>query len=201
MWFSTRSLAIAVSLALATCVANSPLRAQPSFPDVLNVHDRDRLAIYQPLRESVLEYVQQHAKALDWQELTQILDGHAIDVATEQLVGFWNCRLIRLVRMPIQPILVFQTFECELFEREGQLHVHQVTGSQRLAGAFYDIGETRLGYAGALTIGTETIPLRYGEQSERNQAGYLIPLSKRRLRLELPQPGYKSDFDILYFWR
>jgi len=171
------------------------------FPDMLTSADRDRLAIYQPLRASVIDYVRQYAKEDDLNTLERVLEGTAIDIPPEQLVGFWDCRLLRLVRLPVTPILIYQKFECEVFRGDNGLRLRKLTGSQRTAGAFHDIGETRLGYVGALTVGDEKKPVRYGEQARRNQAGYLIPVSSRRMRLEFPQPGFESDFDILELWR
>ena len=79
----------------------------------------------------------------------------------------------------------------------GGLRIEKLTGSQRLSGVLYDLGEeARLGYAGALNYAEEPwIP--YGRDPDRDQVGYLIPVAPDRMRLELPLPAFESRFDIL----
>lgn len=55
----------------------------------------------------------------------------------------------------------------------------------------------RLGYAGALALGDETRRPRYGEMADRNQVGYLVPLSPTHLRLELPGRAGSGRFEVL----
>jgi len=187
---------LAATLAALAVVAASPAQADGPFPDMLTSADRDRLSMFDPIRRDILAYVGQHASRLDREELNHVLSGSATDLAPADMAGDWRCRSIQMWRDPGLPIVIYGDFRCRVTDDGAGLRLEKLTGSQRTGGTFYDVGETRLGYAGAQALGNEkTIP-RYGAKRERNQAGYLMPISRDRMRLEFPRPT-NAEFEIL----
>ncbi|GAA5235692.1 DUF4893 domain-containing protein [Verticiella sediminum] len=181
--------------------ASAPVRADAPFPDMLTSLDRDRLSMYEPVRRDTLAYVRKHGEPAQVAELERVLEGSARDIAPAELAGVWRCRVIKLARVPELPIVIYQDFECRITDDSEGLRLEKLTGSQRTGGTFYDIGETRLGYAGALALGDEAHIPRYGEKRARNQVGYLVPISPQRMRLEFPRPPHEADLEILELHR
>lgn len=171
-------------------------RADGPFPDMLTSADRDRLSIYDPVRRDILAYVNRHGSKWDVDELKAILAGSAIDLAPADMAGNWRCRSIQMFRDAQLPLIIYGDFRCRITDDGAGLRLEKLTGSQRTGGTFYDLGETRLGYAGAQALGNEKAIPRYGDKRDRNQAGYLIPVSAERMRLEFPKPGH-AEFEIL----
>lgn len=176
-------------------------QATGPYPDMLTTADRDRLSRYAPLRRATLEYVRAHASPNDLAVLETALEGSAADIPPAQLAGVWYCRTLKLSRNPELPLIVYGNFACLITDDSDGLRLQKLTGSQRTSGVFYDIGETRLAYVGALTLGDENGELAYGARQDRNQVGYLYAITPNRLRLELPAPQFESDFDILALHR
>lgn len=177
------------------------VQASGTYPDMLSTADRDRLSRYTPLRQTTLDYVRAHAEQEDLTVLEATLDGSGADIPPAQLAGVWYCRTLKLSRNPELPLVVYGSFACLITDDSDGLRLQKLTGSQRTSGLFYDIGETRLAYVGALTLGDETEDLLYGARQDRNQVGYLYVITPDRLRLELPAPHFESDFDILALYR
>ena len=171
--------------------------ASGPFPDLLGAADRDRLVVDDEVRRDTIAYVRAHAAPGQVALLDAVLRGAAQDVPAAQMAGDWRCRTIKLARNPALPMVAYADFRCRITDDAAGLQLRKLTGSQRTAGTFFDIGQARRAYAGALSLGGEAGPLRYGQKPERNQVGYLIPLSPTHMRLELPLPQYESDFDIL----
>ena len=186
----------AVLFAVAACA-----QASGPFPDMLSTADRDRLSRYEPIRRATLEFVWQHAAPRDLAALQSVLNGSASDLRPAEMAGEWLCRTIKLSRKRDLPLVIYPDFRCVITDDPAGLRLKRLTGSQRTAGTFYDIGETRLGYVGALALGDEKRTPAYGENPERNHVGYLIAVSPERMRLEFPSPVFESDFDILELHR
>lgn len=184
-----------LALSLSLAYASGP------YPDMLSTADRDRLSRYTPLRQATLDYVRAHADPQDLVLLEGVLDGSGADIAPAQLAGVWYCRTFKLSRNTKMPLVIYGNFACLVTDDNDGLRLQKLTGSQRTSGAFYDIGETRLAYVGAMALGDEGETLDYGVRQDRNQVGYLYAITPNRLRLELPAPPFESDFDILSLYR
>jgi len=201
---SARSVACKFVVAVVSallCAAVGGARATGPFPDMLSTADRDRLSRYEPIRRATLAFVQKHAEPEDLAVLQSVLQGSASDLAPADMAGEWLCRTIKLSRKRDLPLIIYPDFRCIITDDTAGLRLKRLTGSQRTAGTFYDVGETKLGYVGALALGDETRTPAYGENPERNHVGYLIAVSPERMRVEFPSPVFESDFDILELHR
>lgn len=183
-----------LALAAGLLLAASPAWADGTFPDLLERADRDRLRALDETRPEVIEAARQGGASIDVGVLNRVLEGEAQAQSAAALAGDWQCRTLRLGGL--LPLTVHGWFRCRITDDPAGLRLEKLGGSQRSSGILYDLGEARLGYAGAEAWGEEP-PRRYGEDAERDQVGYLIPLSPDRLRLELPAPRQESRLDIL----
>jgi len=201
------SITTSVRLALvgiATCASllGAPVaRADGEYPEMLSSIDREKMNGYEHARRSTLAFVREHGKPADVKVVDAALAGSAKKLTTDKLTGDWRCRTIKLSKDAALPIVVYADFRCRIEDQDQGLWLDKLTGSQRTHGGFWDIGEARLAYVGALALGDETREPQYGESQERNQVGYLIPLSPTHLRLEFPRPGAEADLEVLEFRR
>lgn len=181
-------------LALAGMLVVGPALAEGSFPNDLSAFDQGRLERFDTVRREAIAAARARGKPADVAVLNQVLKGQAAAVPVARMTGEWRCRILKLGGTP--PLVVYADFKCRITDDVEGLRLEKVTGSQRTSGLFYDIEGRRLGYAGAEAWGNER-PLQYGQDMQRDQVGYLVPLSAERMRLELPLPMRESRFDIL----
>ena len=184
-------------VACASVFAAAPASADGAFPKMLSEVDRQRLDEYQDVRRITLDYVRKHGSAADVKLVDGVMAGEAAKLAPAKMAGDWRCRVIKLSQKPDLPIIAYSDFKCRITDDGAGLSLQKLTGSQRTNGTFYDTNDKKLAYVGALSLGDTKRVTRYGENQESNDVGYLIPLSAKRMRLELPSPMVESDFDVL----
>jgi len=189
---SFRRAALMASLAV-TLTAGAAL-AEGSFPNTLSDADRQGLEAFADTRAQAIETARAKGEAADVAQLERALQGEATALAPAAMAGDWRCRSIQFSQY--LAVIAYAEFRCRITDDTAGLRLEKLTGSQRTSGTFYDIGETRLGYAGAEAWGDNEQPYRYGQDPERDQVGYLVPVSSRHLRLELLDRGGRS-FSIL----
>ena len=187
------SLTIAMTVVGALCIA-APAQATGPFPDSLERADRQRLDAFDATRKQAIQTAQTQGAPRDVAELKKVLAGKPMAVAPAEMAGEWRCRTLKLGGL--LPLTIYSWFRCRITDDSAGLRLEKLTGSQRTAGTFYDVGGTRLGYAGASSVSGEPVR-RYGPDTQHNDVGYLVPVARDRLRLELPLPPQESQFDIL----
>lgn len=168
---------------LALALAAGTARADGPFPNNLNAADRQGLENFDALRAQAIEIARAKGDAADLRQMERALEGGATNLPASTLAGNWRCRSIQFGGS--LAIVAYGEFRCRITDGPEGLRLEKLTGSQRTSGTFYDLGEARLGYAGAEAWGDGERPYRYDQDPERNQVGYLIPVSADHLRLEL----------------
>lgn len=181
----------------ATLLLSSAAWADGPFPGRLNEADRQALAAHDQRLKQAVDHALAHADDADTAVLNGVISPAAMALPPEKMIGAWRCRSIQLDAADDLPIVVYRDFQCRITDDGAGLGLVKLTGSQRPAGTFYDVGEHRLGFAGALALADEPQAPRYGQQPDRNQVGYLVPLSAKHMRLELQQASRAGAFEIL----
>lgn len=190
-------LALAGLAACASVFAAAPAVADGAFPKMLSEVDKQRLDEYQDVRRITLEYVRKHGSPADVKMVDGVMAGNAQKIEAAKMAGDWRCRVIKLSQKPNLPIVAYSDFKCRITDDGAGLALQKLTGSQRTNGTFYDINDKKLAYVGAVSLGDANKVTKYGESQESNEVGYLIPVSAKRMRLELPSPMVESNFDVL----
>ncbi|MFC3125084.1 DUF4893 domain-containing protein [Pseudoroseomonas globiformis] len=173
--------------------------ADGTFPSGLKPADRERLQSFDEVRAATIAAARAGGAAADRAVLDRVLEGEAAALPPGGMAGNWRCRTLKLGGKPV--LVVYAEFRCRITDDAAGLRLEKLTGSQRTSGTLYDLGEARLGYAGAEAWGADEAPRRYGQDPARDQVGYLVPVSQGRMRLELPLPRQESRFDILALQR
>ncbi len=190
---SSPKLVVAIA-ALAVVATTALAVATGVFPTDLSAADKQRLAKFDETRASAIEEARKGGEPADVTILEKELEGGPTQIAPAAMAGEWRCRTLKLGDN--LPLVIYADFKCRITDDAAGLRLQKLTGSQRTTGTFYDLGEARLGYAGAGHYADEQ-PRNYGGDPERNQVGHLIPISAEHMRLEFPLPRYESHFDIL----
>lgn len=113
--------------------------------------------------------------------------------------GPYRCRTFKLgSQSKLTPdFAVSEWFECRLSAQGEVLTFTQTAGQQRPTGILFPDTDARRVFVGALVLGDETAPLRYGLDSARDMIGYVERIGDKRWRLVLPHPHFESKLDVV----
>lgn len=178
---------------LALCLAG-PAVADGAIVRILTAQDRERLARLDATRTAALAEARSRGAPGDVAVLDRVVSGRPLSVRRTDLAGEWRCRTLKLGKAA--GLVVYGWFRCRIVDDGAGWRLDKLTGSQRVSGRFYDDGETRMTFVGALSFGDEP-RAAYGQPGARNQAGIAVRPGPDRLRLEFPEPEFESAFDIL----
>jgi len=192
-----RSWPLLVAWALLGLAAVLPARAEGSLVAVMTAADKERLGKYAETRARAIEEARKGGEASEVAILDDVLAGTLLPLRDADLAGDWRCRTIKLGGS--LPLVVYGWFKCRISDKDG-LRLEKVTGSQRTAGRFFDDGETRMIYVGALHYGDEK-PVAHGADADRDQIAVVARPGPNRLRIEFPLPRYESILDIIELQR
>jgi hypothetical protein len=202
---------LAFLLSLAGCVAPQPLQlapqpvaviAPPTKADrwlgIATAPDADRLrrlplAWTEGLRDARARY----ASAV--REEGDLLRSDAALARPAPTPGSYNCRLVRLGSTDRRaPALArFKPFFCYVEVEDDLLTFVKQTGSERPAGRLWeDDLPTRLVFLGSVALGDEAQPKPYGEDAERDIAGFMERIAPMRWRLVLPYPRSGAKLEV-----
>ena len=183
-----------LALGFLVMASAGPALADGALPGLLSAQDRTRLERLDVLRGTALSEARARAAPADLAALDQALSGALLPVRNVDLTGAWRCRTLKMGRSA--GLVVYGWFRCRIVDDGAGWRLDKLTGSQRVSGRFYDDGETRMIFAGALAQGTE--PRRaYGQPGARSLVALAVRPGRDRLRLEFPEPPFDSAFDVM----
>ena len=189
----TLSLALLASLALAG-LPSGAARADGAIVQLLTAADKARLQRFEATRTAAVSAARSAGAPADVAVLDKVLSGKLLSVRSADLTGDWRCRTIKLGKSA--GLVVYGWFRCRIVDDGAGWRLDKLTGSQRVSGRFYDDGETRMIFAGALSFGDEPRQA-YGRPGARNQVAFAVRPGPDRLRLEFPEPEFESAFDVM----
>jgi hypothetical protein len=183
------------SVAFFVLCAVAPALADGELDGKITAADKARLADYARVRAEAIAEAEAGGSAADKAVLEKVLAGRQLSFHGDfDPIGKWKCRTIKLGGL--LPLTIYDWFDCRISDDGSGWYLQKSTGSQRTSGRFYDDGDTRLVYLGALHYGTEE-PVAYGKDAERDQVAYVFRPEPRRLRMEFPSPRFESKLDII----
>ncbi len=113
-------------------------------------------------------------------------------------VGDYRCRTIKLGAKATETrVFVMQGWVDCAVGREGMSLTFAIAGTQHAAGHLFDDTDARKIFLGALALGDERRPMRYGRDHTRDMAGVLERIGPKRWRIVLPYPGFESTLDLI----
>jgi hypothetical protein len=189
----TLSLALLAPLALAGLPSGAAW-ADGAIVQLLTAEDKARLQRFEATRTAAVSAARSAGAPADVAVLDKVLSGKLLSVRSADLTGDWRCRTIKLGKSA--GLVVYGWFRCRIVDDGAGWRLDKLTGSQRVSGRFYDDGETRMTFAGAISFGDEPRQA-YGRPGARNQVALAVRPGPARLRLEFPEPEFESAFDIM----
>lgn len=114
--------------------------------------------------------------------------------------GPYECRVIK-VGHPVGQrkgldFIAYKSFVCHVEAEADRLWIVKQTGSQRPAGRIWPDKDNRQVFLGAMVLGDEKEPPAYGDDPERDLAGYVERVDAFRWRIVIPYPRYESRLDV-----
>jgi hypothetical protein len=193
-----RTFAALLCLALAAC-ASHPIVSSHSANWRAVATDRDR------------------AKLRDWRTafvagLAEARTSNPGEVAAEGVLlepdaslggpipnGAYRCRVIKLgAKTPgMLPFVAYPVFSCRV-QAEGKVQgFAKLTGSQRPVGLVFPNDSLRSVFLGTLMLGDEDRAMQYGNDPDRDIAGFVERIGNARWRMVIPSPAFESKTDVI----
>lgn len=192
----TRVAILAMAIVLS---AGGGALAQTGWREAIQSADQQRLDNQAQARSQAMSTLQQ-ATGPDARIAARAMKGAPVQVSQNQLLGNWRCRVIKTGGD--LPVTVYGFFDCQIEQTAVGLVIQKTSGSQRFFGRLYPDTAQTLVYLGALSLPVDGQPPgAYGENADYDQVGRLYQISRSELRLELPNPRFESDYDVVQFLR
>ena len=113
--------------------------------------------------------------------------------------GVYRCRVFKLGAngTAMRNLTTYPAVDCMVRDEGDVSSLYNVSGAQRPVGLIFPDSGSRAVFLGTMVLGDETKPLNYGQDANRDLAGYVERIGPRRWRLVLPQPRFESLLDVV----
>jgi hypothetical protein len=198
-----RYLPFALLLPLSACVAVPQPQmiagATHNWRSVATANDRARLSGWRRTFVQALEAARRtgHGQELDREGALLNPDAALPNPAIPN--GTYRCRVIKLGAKSegMLDYVSYPHFMCRV-EQSGPLqNLVKLSGSQRPAGRLFPGDPIRHVFLGTLVLGDEPRAMQYGQDEQRDVAGYLERIGPARWRLLMPRPHFESQLDVM----
>ena len=194
-----RAAAAILYLTLAAC-APSPIVSTGTADWRAAATDRDR----ERLRDWRAAFVKALAQAR--------AAGHGQAIAVEGVLlepdaalggpipnGAYRCRVIKLgAKTPgMLDYIVYPAFTCQVQQERNLQGFAKLTGSQRPVGLIFPNDALRQVFLGTLVLGDEARAMQYGNDPDRDIAGFVERIGEARWRMVMPYPAFESTTDVI----
>ena len=199
-----RAALLALLLALSGCnVLEQPNGLIPryttAYKQVISENDRVRLRDWRKTFENALAAARKSGHSADVTREGALLDPDAALAGPAIPNGMYRCRVIKLGSSTAGSPDFLETPEstCRVrAERELQ-RLGKLGGAQRYLGLVFPGDAIRNVFLGTLVLEDERRALQYGQDQQRDVAGYLERIGQNRWRLVMPQPHFESRLDVM----
>jgi hypothetical protein len=199
-------LALLATLALLT--AGCSAIEQPSgliarwttaYREVISDDDRLRLRDW---RSSFVDALTAARKAGHGAEIDRegaLLDPDAALASPAIPNGMYRCRVIKLgAKEPGNlDFVAYGGFTCRVRQERTLQRLGKLSGTQRYVGLIFPGDAIRKVFLGTLALTDEDRVLQYGQDDQRDVAGYVERIGPNRWRLIMPRPHFESRLDVM----
>jgi hypothetical protein len=199
---------LAVLLLAALVCSSCEVIEQPSgliprwttaYRDVISENDRVRLRDW---RKTFVDALAEARKAGHGAEIDRegaLLDADAALAAPALPNGMYRCRVIKLGAKDPGSLdyVSYPGFLCRVTADHQLQRLAKLSGSQRYVGLIFPDDAIRSVFLGTLVLGDERRALQYGQDQQRDVAGYVERIGPNRWRLVLPNPHFESRLDVM----
>jgi len=170
-----------------------------AYREVISENDRVRLRDW---RKTFVDALAEARKAGHGGEIDRegaLLDPDAALAAPAIPNGMYRCRVIKLGAKDAGNLefVSYPGFTCRVHAERQLQRLGKLSGSQRYVGLIFPGDAIRNVFLGTLVLGDERRALQYGQDEQRDVAGYVERIGPSRWRLLMPQPHFESRFDVM----
>lgn len=201
---SVLALALCGAVSLGAChhrashVASAP--APADWHRVVTDADRERLRTWRESWVAAVAKARAGGRGPQIDALGALFDpDRAMPDGAIPPPGHYHCRVYKVgANGPaMQDFTVYPVADCAV-EAEGEVSsLYKVAGPQRPVGLLFDDVPGRAVFLGTLVLGDETKPMVYGQDTQRDLAGYVERIGPRRWRMIFPSPRFESLLDVV----
>ncbi|MFA5965119.1 MAG: DUF4893 domain-containing protein [Sphingomonas sp.] len=201
---SVLALALCAAVSLGACqhrdrhVAGVPARAD--WHRVVTDADRERLRTWRESWVAAVAKARAAGSGAQIDALGALLDpDRAMPDGEIPPAGHYHCKVYKIgANGPaMRDFTAYPAADCAV-EAEGEVSsLYRVAGPQRPVGLLFDDVPGRAVFLGTLVLGDETKPMVYGQDTQRDLAGYVERIGPNRWRMIFPSPRFESLLDIV----
>ncbi|MDH7971893.1 DUF4893 domain-containing protein [Sphingomonas sp. AR_OL41] len=198
------TLALCAAVSLGAChrgdshVAIAP--APADWHRVVTDADRERLRTWRESWVTALAKARAAGRGAQIDALGALFDpDRAMADGPIPPPGHYHCKVYKIgANGPaMQDFTVYPAADCAV-EAEGEVSsLYKVAGPQRPVGLLFNDVPGRAVFLGTLVLGDETKPMVYGQDTQRDLAGYVERIGPKRWRIIFPSPRFESLLDVV----
>ena len=196
--------ALAVTLACAGCdtvmqPAGMIPRWTTAWRDVATPGDRERLRDWRRTFVDALTAARKSGHSAEIAKEGALLDPDSARAGEKLPNGMYRCRVIKIGAKSVGMLdyVAYPAFTCRVRAEHDLRRLEKLSGSQRYVGLIFPNDAMREIFLGTLVLGDENRAMQYGEDPDRNIAGYIERIGDKRWRLVMPKPQFESQLDVM----
>jgi hypothetical protein len=170
-----------------------------AYREVISEDDRGRLRDWRSSFVDALAATRRagHGAEIDREGALLNPDAALTDPAIPN--GMYGCRVIKLgAKDPgNRDFAALGGFTCRIRQERTLQRLGKLSGTQRYVGLIFPGDAIRNVFLGTLAFADETRVLQYGQDDQRDVAGYVERIGPNRWRLVMPQPHFESRLDVM----
>jgi hypothetical protein len=173
-------------------------RYTTAYKEVVSQNDRVRLRDWRKTFEAALVSARKDHAAEVARE-GSLLDPDAALAGPAIPSGMYRCRVVKLgsTSPDSQDFLETPLSTCRVRSERALERLGKLGGTQRYVGLIFPGDAIRNVFLGTLVLADERRALQYGQDQQRDVAGYLERIGQNRWRLVMPQPHFESRLDVM----
>jgi hypothetical protein len=170
-----------------------------AWRDVAAPADRERLRDWRKTFLDALTAARKSGHSAEIAKEGALLDPDSAQAGQKLSNGIYRCRVIKLGAKSegMLDYVAYPAFSCRVRADRDLQRLEKLTGSQRYVGLIFPNDAMREIFLGTLVLGDETRAMQYGEDPDRNIAGYVERIANNRWRLVMPKPQFESQLDVM----
>jgi len=199
---------LAPLLALTVLTAGCTVIEQPSglipryttaYKEVISENDRVRLRDWRKSFENGLAAARKAGHGAEIDREGALLDPDAALAGPAIPNGMYRCRVIKLGAKDPGNLdyVTYSGFTCRVKQEHALQRLGKLSGPQRYLGLIFPGDAIRNVFLGTLVFADEQRALQYGQDQQRDVAGYIERIGPNRWRLIMPAPHFESQLDVM----
>ena len=174
-------------------------RYTTAYRQVISADDRIRLRDWRVSFEDGLAAARKAGHGAEIDREGPLLDPDAALDGPAIPDGLYRCRVIKVgAKDPGNlDFASYGGFTCRVRQERALQRLSKLSGAQRYVGLIFPDDAIRSVFLGTLAFADETRVLQYGQDEQRDVAGYVERIGPNRWRLVMPQPHFESRIDVM----